>query len=108
MDAHDSHGKLINIGSVVRYNGTGTIGKSLDIKFEDDIYWIKLDKTNLWYDSSTLELIGDDISDENNIHDEDNSNSEQAEDDDVVDKTKNLREGFETIEMDTNVGEGGG
>ena len=70
LDARDIE---INIGDYVRYVDTGTIGKIIDVKTEDDIEWVKIDKTNLLYRSKLVELLdekdlknNDDFSDDNN------------------------------------------
>ena len=53
--ASDARDKEISIDDYVRYVDTGTIGKVLDIKTEDEIDWVLLDKTNLWYKSKLVE-----------------------------------------------------
>jgi len=57
MEVIDACGKSINQGSYVIYGGTGTIGKVSDIKTIDEDTWAKIDTTNLWYKSSTLQLV---------------------------------------------------
>jgi len=41
-------------GDIVKYPPTSTVGKVTDIKSEDGIVWVKLDKTNLYYKESLL------------------------------------------------------
>lgn len=54
VDARDIE---IPLDSHVRYVDTGTVGKVLDLKTEDDMGWVKLDKTELWYRSNRVELL---------------------------------------------------
>jgi hypothetical protein len=57
MEVSDSCGKLIIKGSYVAYNGTGTIGKVVDLKTENEGTWAKVDSTGLWYKSNYLQAI---------------------------------------------------
>ncbi|MGB9980346.1 DUF2098 domain-containing protein [Methanobacterium sp.] len=57
MEISDSCGKPIIKGSYVIYNGTGTIGKVVDIKTQDDGIWAKLEDSDLWYKSNYLQAI---------------------------------------------------
>jgi len=102
MNASDSHGNLININSFVRYAGTGTVGKAIDIKNEDDVDWVKIDKTSLWYDSSTLAIVDE------NKYDKYGENDDNPTKEDIIDQTKKAQENFGEIELGDNVGEGGG
>ncbi len=43
--------------SLVRYKGTGTVGKVKVLKDEDGEKWALLDSTGLYYRADTLELI---------------------------------------------------
>lgn len=47
----------IKEGSLVRYNGTGSVGVVKVVKDEDDGLWALLDSTGLYYHTSTLEPI---------------------------------------------------
>ena len=53
----DARGLEINLDNHVRYVDTGTMGKIVDVKTQDGIDWIKLDKTDLWYRSNLVELL---------------------------------------------------
>ena len=56
--AFDARDKEIALDSYVRYVDTGTIGKVIDVKTNDEgIDWVKIDKTNLWYRSKLVELL---------------------------------------------------
>ena len=41
-------------GDIVRYVPTDTVGKVVEIREEDGKVWVKLDRTGLFYASSTL------------------------------------------------------
>ncbi|WP_292466526.1 DUF2098 domain-containing protein [Methanolobus sp.] len=47
-------GNPIEIGSIVRYMNTGTVGMVLDLKTDDDGVWVLVDRTNLFYKPETL------------------------------------------------------
>ena len=55
--AVDARDKEISINDHVRYTDTGTVGKVLAVKTEDDIDWVSIDKTGLWYKSKLVELL---------------------------------------------------
>ena len=57
MEVSDSCGKPIIKGSYVVYAGTGTIGKVVEIRTEDEGLWAKIDATDLWYNSRYLQII---------------------------------------------------
>jgi hypothetical protein len=57
MEIPDSHGRNIEIGGHVRYNGTGSSGEVLALRSDIEGTWAKLDSTNLWYNSRYLEVI---------------------------------------------------
>ena len=99
MTIKDVRGKEIEIGSFVRYIGTGTVGKILEIKEDDEDNWLKLEDNELWYSSDFLELV-----DEKSII----TSDDDHKDDDTIDKIKNLREDFEDIDVISGGAEGGG
>ena len=57
--AFDARDKEIALDSHVRYVDTGTIGKVLDIKTTDGVDWVRIDKTDLWYRASLVEVLDD-------------------------------------------------
>ncbi|RBQ24472.1 hypothetical protein ALNOE001_01190 [Candidatus Methanobinarius endosymbioticus] len=58
MEIKDAREKTIEIGSYIRYTGTGTTGKVVDLKTdEDEDQWVKIDDPNLWYLNEVVELI---------------------------------------------------
>lgn len=100
MESLDSCGKPIEKGSYVIYNGTGTIGKIVDIKSENNQSWIKVDSTELWYNSQFIQAI--DKSEEAKI--ESKLKKEEA-----VEKVKRMRKRtFEDVDMSTELCDGGG
>lgn len=98
--AFDARDIEINLDDYVRYVDTGTIGKVVDVKTEDGIEWVKLDKTDLWYRSKLVELLDE----------KDLKKTDDSRDDDKIDiealKEKSLD--LENVEIDSNVAEGGG
>ena len=99
MIIKDTRGKKIEIGSYIRYTGTGTTGKISDIKKENEEKWIKLENLDLWYSSDFVELV-----DENFIT---SSNDDQL-DKNSIDNIKDLHDDFEDISLASGGGEGGG
>lgn len=98
LDARDIE---IPIESYVRYVDTGTIGKVLDVKIQDGVEWVLLDKTELWYRSNLVELL-----DEKDIK---KSDFYDRQDDEVdVDELKEKAREFEDMELSSHVAEGGG
>ena len=95
----DARDKEITLDNHVRYVDTGTIGKVVEFKTENDIDWVKIDKTNLWYKSKLVELL-----------DEKDLKKKSYDDDDDFDVEKLKEKAFEleNMEMDSSVAEGGG
>ncbi len=99
FDARDIE---IPLGSYVRYVDTGTIGKVVDEKTQDDIDWVKIDKTNMWYRAKLVELL-----DEKDI--KKSAYYDREDDNDVdVDELKEKAMNFEDMELSSHVAEGGG
>lgn len=96
----DARDKEITLDDYVRYVDTGTVGKVLDLKTSDGIDWVKIDKTNLWYKSSLVEVL-----DEKDLNLRDDSNNN---DDIDIESLKEKALDLENIELDSNVAEGGG
>ena len=92
----------IALDSYVRYVDTGTIGKVLDVKTQDGIGWVKLDKTELWYRSNLVELLDDkDIKKSTFYDDRDNQDLD-------IEAMKEKANALEDMQMDSSVAEGGG
>lgn len=99
MNIKDARGKNIEIGSYIRYTGTGTIGKVVDIKKEHDEEWLKLKKPDLWYSSEFVEVI-----DEKFIKSLNDKNREDSN----IDNIKDLSDDFKDVSLVSGGGEGGG
>ena len=56
IEALDVDGNPIVTGSVIRYLNTGTVGRVLEIKEDEDGIWVLMDTTNLYYKPETLVL----------------------------------------------------
>ncbi|MBR6023638.1 MAG: DUF2098 domain-containing protein [Methanobrevibacter sp.] len=97
--AFDARDKEISIDDYVRYVDTGTVGKVLDIKMEDETGWVLIDKTNLWYKSKLVEIL-----EEKDINIKDTPTGRELD----VEELKERAEKLENIELDSNVAEGGG
>lgn len=98
----DARGIEITLDSHVRYVDTGTIGKVIDVKTNNKVEWVKLDKTNLWYRSNLVELLDDKDIRKSSFFDKEDDGEIDIED--MKEKAKSL----ENIELDSNVAEGGG
>lgn len=98
--AFDARDKEIALDSHVRYVDTGTIGKVLDIKTTDGVDWIRIDKTDLWYRASLVEVLDD--KDLNKRFD-DRGDGELD-----IEALKEKAEKLENMQMDSSVAEGGG
>jgi hypothetical protein len=113
VEAIDIRKKPIKKDDFVRYIGTGVNGKVLDIIHyssldgvdknskiavsNQDKFWIKIDKTGLWYLSDSLELL-----DENDVK---KSKFEEDKEEKNIEEFSN---DFEEIEIDSSAGIGGG
>ena len=84
MSFCDIRGETIDIGSFIRYTGTGTISKVVDLKEEDNEQWVKLDEPALCYAADSLEVVNEkDIIDSENL------------DKDTLEQVKDIKEGYE-------------
>ena len=54
MSFCDIRGETIDVGTFIRYTGTGTISKVVELKEEDNEQWVKLDEPALWYAADSL------------------------------------------------------
>ncbi|WP_298521045.1 DUF2098 domain-containing protein [uncultured Methanobrevibacter sp.] len=89
----------IPLDSQVRYVDTGTIGKVIDMKTVDDVDWVKLDKTDLWYRSKLVELL-----DEKDIKESSWGEAKEVNIEDIKEGALD----FEDVNIDANAGNGGG
>ncbi|MDR2966527.1 MAG: DUF2098 domain-containing protein [Methanobacteriaceae archaeon] len=103
MVIKDARGKKIEIGSYIRYTGTGTVGKIVDIKKENEEKWLKLEKIDLWYVSDSVEVV-----DENSVKTLNEDNHDDSSENNTIDNIKDLKDDFEDITIVSGGGEGGG
>ncbi len=96
VDARDLE---ITLDSHVRYVDTGTIGKVLDLKVENEVGWVKLDKTELWYRANHVELL-----DEKDIKKSRWGKNNEVDIEDLKEKALD----FNDLELATDAGNGGG
>lgn len=99
LDARDIE---IPVGSHVRYGDTGTMGKVLDVKVQDGVGWVLIDKTELWYRSRLVELLDDKDIKKSAYYDREDDNEVD------VDELKEKAMKFEDMELSSHVAEGGG
>ena len=97
----DARGLEIALDSHVRYVDTGTIGKVVDVKTQDGVEWVKLDKTELWYRSNLVELLDDKDIKKSTLYDRDDNDVD-------IEAMKEKAESLENMQMDSSVAEGGG
>ena len=57
IEALTMAGEPIETGSAVRYINTGTVGRVVDLKEDDDGIWVLLDSTGLFYKPETLVIV---------------------------------------------------
>lgn len=101
MEIKDARGKLIEIGSYIRYTGTGTIGKVVDLKIDqsdNDSKWVKLENPDLWYSNNVVEVI-----DEKEVKTKD---SRVRKDD--IENLKNIGNELDDASLTSGGAEGGG
>ena len=99
VDARDLE---ITLDSHVRYVDTGTIGKVLDLKVENEVGWVKLDKTELWYRANHVELLDEKDIKKSSFFDDDGDKEVDIE------AMKEKAASLENMQMDSSVAEGGG
>ena len=96
VDARDLE---ITLDSHVRYVDTGTVGKVLDLKVENEVGWVKLDKTELWYRANHVELL-----DEKDIKKSRWGDNNEVDIEDLKEKALD----FNDLELAADAGNGGG
>ena len=98
----DARGLEITLDSHVRYVDTGTIGKVLDVKTQNDVGWVKIDKTDLWYRSDLVELLDEKDIKKSTYYDN------EGDDELDIEAMKEKATALEDMQMDSSVAEGGG
>ncbi|WP_296889261.1 DUF2098 domain-containing protein [uncultured Methanobrevibacter sp.] len=97
--AFDARDKEISVDDFVRYVDTGTMGKVLEIKTEDEVDWVLIDKTNLWYKAKLVEIL-----DEKDIKIKFTPSGREVD----IEELKEKADKLENMQMDSSVAEGGG
>lgn len=97
--AFDARDKEISLEDYVRYVDTGTMGKVIDIKTEDEVDWVLIDKTNLWYKAKLVEIL-----DEKDIKIKFTPSGREVD----IEELKEKADKLENMQMDSSVAEGGG
>ena len=97
--AFDARDKEISVDDFVRYVDTGTMGKVLEIKTEDEVDWVLIDKTNLWYKAKLVEIL-----DEKDIKIKITPSGREID----IEELKEKADKLENMQMDSSVAEGGG
>ena len=98
----DARGLEITLDSHVRYVDTGTMGKVVDVKTQDGMEWVKLDKTELWYRSNLVELLDEKDIKRSSFYDD--TGDKEVD----IEAMKEKAESLENMQMDSSVAEGGG
>jgi len=101
LEIVDGRGKMITVGSIVRYGGTGTTGEVSGLKVENDQGWARLADSDLWYNTEYLEVI-----DKAEIERRESEKSERL--DKSLKKLKKMREDLEEVDMGSELCDGGG
>ncbi|AMK15707.1 DUF2098 domain-containing protein [Methanobrevibacter olleyae] len=91
MSFCDIRGENIDVGAFIRYTGTGTISKVVDLKEEDNMQWVKLDEPALWYATDSLEVV-----------DEKDIINVESVDKDTLKQVKDLKEDFDELSQSIN------
>jgi hypothetical protein len=98
MEIVDACGKSITEGSYVTYGGTGTTGKVSKIKTVDKDTWVKIDSTDLWYNSNTLQVV-----------DRIDEKLKKVSREDLNEKVKKMKKAVgEDVDMSSELCDGGG
>ena len=91
MSFCDIRGEPIDVGAIIRYTGTGTISKVVDLKEEDKQQWVKLDEPALWYAADSLEVVNEkDLIDVDSV------------DRDTLEQVKDIKENYEELNANLN------
>lgn len=100
MEILDARGKTVNVGALVRYTGTGTTGEVSAVKLENNEGWIKLDESEVWYNSEFTEIL-DKTKSKTKSFDEDKTAK-------ALEKAKKMKKDLEEINMGSELCDGGG
>ena len=101
MEILDARGKTINVGAMIRYEGTGSTGEVSAVKVEDNEGWIKIDQSDLWYNSEYLEVLEKFDAKKEKTSDQDKTAK-------ALEKAKKMQKELEEINMGSELCDGGG
>jgi len=101
MEILDGRGKPVNVGLLVRYSGTGTTGEVSAVKLEEDLGWVQIDHSELWYNSESMEVLG-----QNNNNSQKSSKNLNAIE--ALEKAKKNKKDLSDAAMGTGTCDGGG
>ncbi|MCK9150882.1 DUF2098 domain-containing protein [Methanobacterium alcaliphilum] len=100
MEILDIRGKTVNVGASIRYTGTGTTGEVSAVKLENNEGWVKLDESDVWYNSEYMELL-------DKTHKKIGSSKEDKTAK-ALEKAKKMKKDLEEINMGSELCDGGG
>ena len=112
VEAANKQNKEIFIGSHVRYSGTGSAGEVLGLKSDENGIWVKVDTTQLWYNSRYLELMDEEeysrLKKRESKRKSKASRDETDEKESTKKKVDKLKQNLEDIDMSSELCDGGG
>lgn len=110
LEVEDVRGIPIHKGVHVRYTGTGSAGEAVDFKSEDNINWVLLDTTDLWYRSDFLEVMEETEFEKikNNTTLKSRMKQKELEGKEKIDKIKKSKGKLEDVDMSNELCDGGG
>ena len=112
MEAVHNRNKEIIIGAHVRYSGTGSAGEVLDVRTDDEGVWAKVDTTQLWYNSSYLDLLDKDEYLKLKSREYKKKSNKFNEDGDEKEVTKKkvdaIKKNLDDVDMSSELCDGGG
>jgi hypothetical protein len=112
VKAANKQNKEIFIGSHVRYSGTGSAGEVLGLKSDENGIWVKVDTTQLWYNSRYLELMDEEeynrLKKRESKRKTKTSSDETDEKESTKKKVDKLKQNLEDIDMSSELCDGGG
>jgi len=111
VEAANTKNKEISVGAHVRYTGTGSAGEVLDLRSDNEGLWVKLDTTQLWYNSRYLELM--DAEEYHRLKSRESrrkikKSKEDSDKDATRKKMESIKRDLENVDMSTEMCDGGG
>lgn len=100
MEVKDLRGKPVNVGSQVRYSRTGTSGEVSAVKVAENQGWVKMNDSDLWYNTEYVEVF-DKLESKT-------TRKAKADAQDDLSKAKRIRKNLEDVDMSAELCDGGG